>query len=163
MKALESLCPAAILLWIQQPLLILHASCASMRLGGRKHTIQPLADPCPALLDLPPCTQVSSAGDVVYSFNRGFASALRARSLLLSARPVFKTLRKVGAWVTRALFGTTLIASIAAVWLAVSLCRGCCIPRILSWSMAAIMVPIESHHQPAPFWNGVQECYTSSL
>jgi hypothetical protein len=64
--------------------------------------------------------QVSRDGEVVYSFDRGFKSTLRNRSLLQRLRPLGKKAQSVGAYLVRAAFGSALLLSVLVVWLAVA-------------------------------------------
>lgn len=76
---------------------------------------------CQSCLLSPPCPlQVSKDGDVVYSFPPDFRSKLRNRSVLLRIKPALTKLQQVGSYLVRVAFGTTLMASIAIVWLAVA-------------------------------------------
>lgn len=63
--------------------------------------------------------EVSSEGEVVYSFDRSFRSALRNKSLLQRLRPLGRKARAVGAYLVRVAFGSALIASVMVVWLAI--------------------------------------------
>ncbi|KAL6758321.1 hypothetical protein V8C86DRAFT_2599542 [Haematococcus lacustris] len=89
------------------------AARAGVKLAQAEEALKALAYDTAAALE------VSSAGDVVYAFPSGFRSTLRSRSLLLSAAPLLAQARKAIAYLTRVLFGTALVSSIAIVWLAV--------------------------------------------
>lgn len=64
--------------------------------------------------------QVSADGDVVYGFDPDFRNKLRSRSLLIAAAPQLRRLVGVLLYITRVAFGTALIASVALVWLAIT-------------------------------------------
>ncbi|KAJ9512766.1 hypothetical protein QJQ45_019060 [Haematococcus lacustris] len=89
------------------------AARAGVKLAQAEEALKALAYDTAAALE------VSSAGDVVYAFPSGFRNTLRSRSLLLSAAPLLAQARKAIAYLTRVLFGTALVSSIAIVWLAV--------------------------------------------
>lgn len=67
----------------------------------------------------PPNPQVSDDGQVVYSFEPGFRSTLRNRSLLQRLRPLWKKAQAAGAYLVRVAFGSALIVSVMVVWLAI--------------------------------------------
>ncbi|KAI8474841.1 MAG: hypothetical protein J3K34DRAFT_517921 [Monoraphidium minutum] len=63
--------------------------------------------------------EVSSDGEVVYAFDRGFKATLRSRSWLQRLRPLAKKAQAVGAYLVRVAFGGALLASVLVVWLAI--------------------------------------------
>jgi hypothetical protein len=63
--------------------------------------------------------QVSTAGEVVYAFDRDFVGKIRQRSWLQRLRPLWKRVVNVGSYVARVAFGTALVVSALLVWLAV--------------------------------------------
>eukprot|EP00199_Chlamydomonas_sp_CCMP681_P006225 CAMPEP_0119106186 /NCGR_PEP_ID=MMETSP1180-20130426/3950_1 /TAXON_ID=3052 ORGANISM="Chlamydomonas cf sp, Strain CCMP681" /NCGR_SAMPLE_ID=MMETSP1180 /ASSEMBLY_ACC=CAM_ASM_000741 /LENGTH=214 /DNA_ID=CAMNT_0007091451 /DNA_START=183 /DNA_END=823 /DNA_ORIENTATION=- len=64
--------------------------------------------------------EVSDQGDVVYDFPRGFQSTLQQKSLLFKALPVWRATERALSYAVRIAFGTALVASIAIVWLAIT-------------------------------------------
>ncbi|WIA33689.1 hypothetical protein OEZ86_006807 [Tetradesmus obliquus] len=63
--------------------------------------------------------EVSTAGEVVYAFERDFVGKIRQRSWLQRLRPLWKRAVNVGSYVARVAFGTALVVSALLVWLAV--------------------------------------------
>ncbi|KAG2490818.1 hypothetical protein HYH03_010740 [Edaphochlamys debaryana] len=69
--------------------------------------------------------KVSNEGDVVYGFSPDFRSRLSSRSLVVRAMPAVRAVANAGAYLVRVAFGTTLIASVIIVFLAITaLLRG---------------------------------------
>ncbi len=60
--------------------------------------------------------KVSDRGDVVYTFSRDFKRTLVQRSAWLRLEPVLQGAQRVGAYLSRVVFGTTLVASILLVY-----------------------------------------------
>jgi hypothetical protein len=139
-------------------LAVRHAFCASMRPGAQKHTIQSLADPRPALL-VPMHTGLVSWRCGI-QLQQGLCKC-PACSFPPAVSPpcVQDPAQSGGLGHTRPVWDHSHRLHRSSLASGEWLHRGC-IPHIKSWSMAAIMVPIESHQQPAPFWNGLQECRT---
>lgn len=78
---------------------------------------------------IPTCKQVSSAGDLVYAFDKGFKGTLRSKSLLQRARPLLQRAAGAVAYVGRVAFGTALVSSVVLVWLVRACARACVCPQ----------------------------------
>ena len=63
--------------------------------------------------------QVSSEGDVLYVFPSNFRSIIRAKSWVLRAQPMLKSVQAGGAYLVRVTFGTALITSVILVWVTI--------------------------------------------
>eukprot|EP00240_Pyramimonas_obovata_P015466 CAMPEP_0118925294 /NCGR_PEP_ID=MMETSP1169-20130426/3201_1 /TAXON_ID=36882 /ORGANISM="Pyramimonas obovata, Strain CCMP722" /LENGTH=275 /DNA_ID=CAMNT_0006866545 /DNA_START=169 /DNA_END=993 /DNA_ORIENTATION=- len=63
--------------------------------------------------------QVSDQGDVVYVFPDNPRAAVSAKSLRLRYEPLLKKTKQALGWLTRVLFGTTLVASLVIVFTAI--------------------------------------------
>lgn len=59
--------------------------------------------------------QVSSGGEIVYVFPRGFRESLAARSLALRLEPALAATGAALSYLARVAFGTALIASVVVV------------------------------------------------
>lgn len=65
--------------------------------------------------------EVSDDGDVLYCLPKNFRTVLASKSAQLKLEPVFNAIKGGVSYLTRVLFGTTLVASILLVWTAVLL------------------------------------------
>lgn len=63
--------------------------------------------------------EVSEDGDVLYCLPKNFRTVLASKSAQLKLEPVFDAIKGGVSYLTRVLFGTTLVASILLVWTAI--------------------------------------------
>ncbi|KAL4440143.1 hypothetical protein ABPG75_003144 [Micractinium tetrahymenae] len=90
------------------------ASTAGLRLDQAEGAVRALAADSQATL------QVAEDGEIVWVFPRGFQDTIRSKSLLLRLEPAAKTIKAGAEYLLRVAFGTALIASVAAVFLAIT-------------------------------------------
>lgn len=86
------------------------AARAGITLPQAERALQALASDTHGVL------QVSDRGDIVYSFPSDFQRRLLRRSLWLRTEPALKGAQRLAAYLSRIVFGTTLIASILLVY-----------------------------------------------
>lgn len=90
------------------------AAAAGVPLADADRALRALAYDCLATLE------VSSSGDVAYTFPRDFRAELARKSLRVRAVPLLRRAEEVAAFLVRAAFGAALVASAALVWAAVA-------------------------------------------
>jgi hypothetical protein len=90
------------------------AAAAGVPLADADRALRTLAYDCLATLE------VSSSGDVAYTFPRDFRAELARKSLRVRAVPLLRRAEEVAAFLVRAAFGAALVASAALVWAAVA-------------------------------------------
>ena len=82
--------------------------------GARQGTAAPASAAAgPAAADTAAALEVSSDGDLLYVFDKGFRGAITQKSVRIrTIEPAVEIAGKVGSYLARVSFGTTLIASI---------------------------------------------------
>lgn len=86
------------------------AARAGVTLPQAERALQALASDTHGIL------KVSDGGDIVYSFPPDFQRRLVRRSLWLRTEPALRGAQRFAAYLSRIVFGTTLIASILLVY-----------------------------------------------
>lgn len=86
------------------------AARAGVTLPQAERALQALASDTHGVL------KVSDRGDIVYSFPQDFQRRLLRRSLWLRTEPALRGAQRLAAYLSRVVFGTTLIASILLVY-----------------------------------------------
>mmetsp|Transcript_5064 Transcript_5064/g.19048 ORF Transcript_5064/g.19048 Transcript_5064/m.19048 type:complete len:530 (-) Transcript_5064:851-2440(-) len=91
------------------------ASAAGVKLSDAENAMKAIAADTGATLE------VSSQGDILYVFDRDFRSLLNAKSTKIkTVEPLLEGAGKVGGYLLRISFGTTLLASIVIVYTAIA-------------------------------------------
>ncbi|KAI7841022.1 hypothetical protein COHA_005250 [Chlorella ohadii] len=89
------------------------ASTAGLRLDEAEGALRALAADSQATL------QVASDGEIVWVFPSGFEATIASKSWRLRAEPAFKAAKAGLEYLVRVAFGTALIASVCAVYIAI--------------------------------------------
>mmetsp|Transcript_30542 Transcript_30542/g.76398 ORF Transcript_30542/g.76398 Transcript_30542/m.76398 type:complete len:532 (-) Transcript_30542:172-1767(-) len=89
------------------------AGQAGLPLADIQPVLNALASDCLAKLE------VSSEGEIVYTFPPDFQAKLRGKVLRLKLEPAVDKAKGAAAYLARVSFGTALIVSVVAVWLAI--------------------------------------------
>ena len=91
------------------------ASAAGVKLSDAENAMKAIAADTGATLE------VSAQGDILYVFDRDFRSLLNAKSTKIkTVEPLVEGAGKVGGYLLRISFGTTLLASIVIVYTAIA-------------------------------------------